>query len=245
MSGLTYVITGANRGLGKGLFEAFIARPNTTVIAAVRDVGSSFKTLSSVPVGKDSKVIVIKLDSTVDTDPAAAVAELKSEGVSHVDVLISNAGFMGPITTVLETTAETVRDSFEVNTIGPLNLIKAFYPLLEAAAAPRFFVLSSAIGSIEMLKEYQVPFFGYGMSKAAVNYLVAKLSYELPKLNSQAFSPGWVMTDMGTYGAKGVGMSEAPMTVEDSIKGLVKLFDEASVEKSGSFTSVDGTNVPW
>jgi len=245
MSGLTYVITGANRGLGLGFLEAFIARPNNTVVATVRNVASSIKTLSTVPVGKGSKLIIVKLDSKIDSDPAAAVAELKSKGISKVDVLISNAGYMGPSATVLETDPAIVRESFEVNTIGPLNLIKAFYPLLEASSAPKFLVLSTGIGSIALLGTYKVPFFAYGMSKAAVNYLVVKLSYELPKLDSQAFNPGWVQTDMGNAGATSVGMEKAPMKYEDSIKGMVKLFDEASIEKTGTFTVVDGTSSPW
>ena len=44
--GLTYVITGANRVIGKGVLEAYISRPNTTVIAAVRNIESITKALS-------------------------------------------------------------------------------------------------------------------------------------------------------------------------------------------------------
>lgn len=60
-----------------------------------------------------------------------------------------------------------------------------------------------------------------------------------------AFNPGWVQTDMGTGAAKQVGMADAPMTLEDSIKGLVKLFDEASLGKTGTFTAVSGEVIPW
>ena len=75
MSGLTYVITGANRGIGKGLLETLVLRPQTTVIAAVRDVESSKKTLSSVPVGSGSKIIVVKVDSTSATDASGVYAD--------------------------------------------------------------------------------------------------------------------------------------------------------------------------
>ena len=51
-----------------------------------------------------------------------------------------------------------------------------------------------------------MPFFGYGLSKAAVNYLVRKLHFENPKLTSMAFNPGWVQTDMGNGAATSVGM---------------------------------------
>ena len=72
MSGLTYVITGANRGIGKGLLETLILRPQTTAVAAVRNVESSKKTLSSIPIGTGSKILVVKLDCTSATDATDA-----------------------------------------------------------------------------------------------------------------------------------------------------------------------------
>lgn len=90
-----------------------------------------------------------------------------------------------------------------------------------------------------------MPFFTYGISKSAANYLVRKLHFENPKLTSMAFNPGWVQTDMGTGAAKGVGMVEAPVTLEDSVRGLVTQFDAASREKSGTFTSQEGESIPW
>ncbi|TVY45222.1 Norsolorinic acid ketoreductase [Lachnellula subtilissima] len=248
MSGLTYVITGANRGIGKGLLETLVLRPQTTVIAAVRDVASSEKTLSSVPVGSGSKIIVVKVDSTSATDASEAVEELKSKhSISKVDVLIANAGLLdaADIAPALNASVSSIRKHFEINTLGPLVLIQAFFPLLEAASDPKFLVLSSSIGSIKLLEDYQVPFFTYGITKSAANYLVRKLHFENPKLTSMAFCPGWVQTDMGTGAAKVVGMDNAPVTLEDSVKGLITQFDGASREKSGTFTSQEGKNIPW
>ncbi|KAF4614301.1 hypothetical protein G7Y89_g15434 [Cudoniella acicularis] len=248
MSGLTYLITGANRGIGKALLEVFVARPQTTVIAAVRDVASSQKTLSSVAVGEGSKVIVVKIDSTSESDPADAVAELKSKyNISKVDVLISNAGVMNTkaILPVIETPLHFVREHFEVNTIGPIALIQAFIPLLKASSSPKFLVITSTIGSMGLMKEYPVPFFAYGLSKAAANYFVVKMHYENEWLTTIAYNPGWVQTDMGNGAALGVGLTDAPVTLEESIKGLVEQFDSATREKSGSFILQTGENAPW
>jgi norsolorinic acid ketoreductase len=55
----------------------------------------------------------------------------------------------------------------------------------------------------------------------------------------------WVQTDMGDGAAQAVGMDSAPLTLEESIEKLVKLFDGASREKSGTFTAIEGTNIPW
>ena len=50
---------------------------------------------------------------------------------------------------------------------------------------------------------------------------------------------------MGNGAAIGVGMEQAPVTVEDSVKALVDLFDSASREKSGAFTASSGESIPW
>ena len=95
------------------------------------------------------------------------------------------------------------------------------------------------------MESLPVPFFGYGISKAAANYLVRKLHFENPKLTSMAFNPGWVQTDMGNGAATGVGMEEAPMSIEESVKNLVGLFDGANREKSGTFTASSGDAIAW
>lgn len=62
---------------------------------------------------------------------------------------------------------------------------------------------------------------------------------------SAAFNPGWVQTDMGNGAAMGVGMEEAPMTLENSVRNLVSLFDAASLEKTATFTNVAGNALAW
>jgi norsolorinic acid ketoreductase len=246
MSGLTYLITGAARGLGKGVLAAFVARPNTTVIAAVRNVKSATSALKSIPVGEGSKIIIVKIDSESDTDAAAAVEELKTKySITHIDVLLSNAGYLAEPSPVVSVPADAVRKSLEINTIAPMILLQAFKPLLDASPSPRFFVVSSSMGSIEDIKTTPVPFYAYSVSKAAVNYMVRKVAFENPELISLAVNPGWVKTDMGTKAANLLGMDDAPVEFDDSIKGLLKLFDEASLEKTGTFTNVDGKTIAW
>jgi NAD(P)-dependent dehydrogenase (short-subunit alcohol dehydrogenase family) len=62
----------------------------------------------------------------------------------------------------------------------------------------------------------------YGASKAAVNYIVRKIHFENPGLIAFPMSPGWVQTDMGNYGATSHGLESAPVTIDESIGGMVK-----------------------
>ena len=89
----TVLITGANRGLGRGLLELFLGMQNHTVIAANRDVkNSTSKSLFDLPTGQGSKLVIIKIDATIQDDAFDAVHELKNKGIHHLDVVIANAG---------------------------------------------------------------------------------------------------------------------------------------------------------
>lgn len=90
----TVLVTGASRGIGKGLIGAYLARPDHTVIAAVRDLSTS-KSLAQLPVATGSRLVTVKIDATIDSDAADAVENLVSPepAIDHLDVVIANAGF--------------------------------------------------------------------------------------------------------------------------------------------------------
>lgn len=51
---------------------------------------------------------------------------------------------------------------------------------------------------------------------------------------------------MGNDAATGLGMKEAPLTVEDGVNGIIDKLDKATREKgSGTFISFDGEYIPW
>jgi NAD(P)-dependent dehydrogenase (short-subunit alcohol dehydrogenase family) len=63
-------ISGANRGLGKGLLELYLAKPNHIVIAANRDPSNpTCKEFLSLLTGSRSRLIVIKVDASIESDP--------------------------------------------------------------------------------------------------------------------------------------------------------------------------------
>lgn len=151
------------------------------VIAAVRDTFSpTAKALSSVSTGSNSKVIVTKIDSFSPTDAKDAVETLKSRHeISHLDVVIANAGVSKYYATVAETPVQEVRDHFEANTLGPMRLFQAVLPLSEAAPKPKFVVVSTIFASIGDMDKHQFPCLAYGASKAAANYLTRKVHFEI------------------------------------------------------------------
>jgi norsolorinic acid ketoreductase len=251
-SSLTYLITGASRGIGKGLTTSLLQRPNTTVIAAVRDVARSTSTLESLPKAPGSKLIIIKLDSSSESDPKNAVAQLKSDhGITALDVIIANAGIAQSGTTVAETSVEALHDHFNVNTIGPILLFQAFKPLLQASKSgnPIFVAISTIVASLglqEIFAAYPPTFSPYGASKVALNWAVTRMHFEEPWLTAYVTHPGLVMTDIVAEFALTVDLKAAGgITVEDSVKGVLGTLDEADRKIGGTFQSFDGTVLPW
>jgi norsolorinic acid ketoreductase len=167
-------------------------RPDTTVIAGVRDLeSSSSKAISSLPTGQNSKVIVVHIDNLSESSAKDSIKELQSAyGITRLDVVIANAGitnFYGP---AINTPLSEVRNHFEVNTVGPLALFQATWPLLQAAPKPKFVVVTTGLASIGDMGSMPMPVTAYGASKAAVNYITRKIHFENPDLIAFPISPG-------------------------------------------------------
>ncbi|KAJ5973102.1 uncharacterized protein N7479_003020 [Penicillium vulpinum] len=247
-----YVVTGANRGLGLGLTKRLLERPATTIVASVRSHDAATNLMSEIEgttIGKNSALHIIELDfSTAKSPEEITQAFAAVSTVTHIDVLICNAGFATPMTLASVTSAEDLRKSFEVNTIAPLLVFQAFWPLMQrSASAPKLAVISSSVGSIA--GQEPVPGGAYGPSKAASNWLTKALHVENEKNGLVVFAlhPGWVQTRAGEFVAKEWGYpSSPPVTVEDSVKGMLSIIDSATRDNmSGKFVSLTGDILLW
>ncbi|PNP58798.1 hypothetical protein FNYG_15006 [Fusarium nygamai] len=253
-SNLTYLITGANRGIGLGFVAFLLQRPKTTVIAAMRNPSHhSSQALVSLPKASDSKLILIKIDSAIDSDAADAVAILqKDHGITFLDVVIANAGISHSSTRTSEVTSTSAMDHFAVNSIAPLLLFAAAAPLLKASKnaphGPVFLAISSSVASNGAAEALPIDVSPYGASKAALNWFVRRLHFEEPWLTSFVIHPGMVQTEMAASMVAKLNADPKALgaiTVKESVGGVVAVIDAATREKSGLFMSYDGTVLPW
>lgn len=191
----TVLITGSKSGIGKALLASYAARPNTIAISAIRDSPDSAvaKELKSLPVGKGSKVIVVKYDAASPSAASEAVSALKSEhSITHLDVVVANAGILKHFGPAIEASPETLLEHLQINTLAPIFLYQATHALLSASTTPKFFIISSTLGSIGSMSQLPLPMLAYGMSKAAVNYAAVKFHSEDSKIIVVPVQPGWV-----------------------------------------------------
>ncbi|GAA1618859.1 SDR family oxidoreductase [Kribbella sancticallisti] len=116
IAGSTVLITGANRGLGRALAHAALARGATKVYAGARDPDT---------VDLDG-VTPLRLDIT---DPRSAAEAASS--ASDVDILINNAG-VSTASDLVTGDLDTIRLEMETQFFGTLNMVRAFAPVLKS-----------------------------------------------------------------------------------------------------------------
>ena len=149
MAPTTILITGSNRGIGLGLTERFLAEASHTVIAAVRNPAhSTAHALQELPTGPDSRLVVVKLDASIEQDAQEAVAELQQKhGIQHLDIVIANAGIGYVYPTVAEVKIADIRTHMETNVYGVVALYQATRELLKKSARqPIFLPMGSSAG---------------------------------------------------------------------------------------------------
>ncbi|KAJ6555181.1 hypothetical protein DFH09DRAFT_1085128 [Mycena vulgaris] len=248
-----YLISGANRGIGYALAATLAARPDTVVFAGARNpAAQSLKDLAA----KHPNVHPVKLTSTDQADNEAAIAEIQKIA-GQLDVIIANAGIANHYGTLATTPISEFKDHWEVNTLGTVVLFQAAHTLLLASPtkAPIFALISTGAASMGGYTNFQAS--AYGSSKAAANFLVKAMDAENPALIALAIHPGWVATDMGNEGANANGMPQAPVSIEDSVSGILSRIDGATREKNGGrfwnfkatnggmFWDIETEEVPW
>lgn len=248
----TVLVTGAKAGIGKGLLESYASRPNTLTIAAIRNSPESPEALAltSLPVAQGSKIIVAQYDAGAKSSALELVEFLtKAHGIKSLDIVIANAGILKHYGPAKEAAPELLEEHFRINTIGPILLYQATRTLLLASSQqPKFFIISSTIGSNGLQDNYPMEMLAYGMSKAAANWAASRIHREEDRLLVIAMQPGWVPTDMGVRAAVSAGLSasDVPVSIEESVGGLVSFFDKAEKSThSGKFFGHKGEQLPW
>jgi NAD(P)-dependent dehydrogenase (short-subunit alcohol dehydrogenase family) len=219
----TYLITGCGRGVGLAMTNALLARGDR-VIGSVRGgqspvAHSNFRQL------------------TFDVRDDAAVTAAADDVDEAIDVLINNAGIMGPRTdSALEMDFVGFAEVLAVNVLGPLRVTHAFLPHLRRGKASKVMAISSQLGSMSYPGSDRI---AYRTSKAALNKMMQGLALDLTKegIAVVVVHPGWVRTDMG-------GVS-ADLEVTDSATGIIGVLDALTIATTGRFLNWDGTERPW
>jgi len=215
------LITGANRGIGLELCRQLADRGDE-VIAVCREASKQLSALN------------LRVIEGVDVSAAESVRGLQhQQGLEGLDWLVNNAGVL-TVESLESLDFEAMERQFTVNALGPLRVTAALLPKLGPGS--KVGIITSRMGSIE--DNTSGGYYGYRMSKAAVNMAGMSLARDLEerRIAVAILHPGMVATDM--TGGRGV-------TPEHSAGGLIERMDALTMTDSGSFWHAEGERLPW
>ncbi|MGO4417530.1 SDR family oxidoreductase [Streptomyces sp. MCAF7] len=213
------LVTGANGGIGTQLVQQALERGAAKVYATARTPRA----------WDDDRVVPLALDVT---DPASIAAAVQA--APDVTVLINNAGASVPSPGILTHTDEDIARNVATNFVGPLNLSRAFAPILSGNAPAALINVHSA------LSWYAVAGI-YSATKAALWSVTNSLRLELAPAGVQVVGVhvGWVDTPMAA-GAEGPKTDPADLvrTVFDATEAgrHEVLADDVSVQVKGALS---------
>ena len=217
----TYLVTGANRGIGLEYCRQ-IKKRGDNVIAVCRSVSDELKDLD------------IQTETDIDITSDSSVAQLvkKLDGKT-LDVLINNAGIIERVS-LNNLDFDSIRRQFEVNAVGPLRLTQALLNNLKSGS--KVIMMTSRMGSID--DNTSGGSYGYRMSKVALSMAGKSLSEDLKSKDIPVaiLHPGLVQTRMTGFSG---------ITTEESVKGLLARVDELNMENTGTFWHSNGEILPW
>ena len=219
----TYLITGANRGIGLELVRQLKDR-GEDIIATCRSSSTELDALS------------VRVETGIDVSSGDSVVKLiENLNNTKIDVLIQNAG-IAEFNSLSNLDPQSILHQFEVNALSPLCFVQAILSNLSDSA--KIALISSRMGSID--DNTSGGSYGYRMSKVALCMAGKSLAVDLkPRGIAVAIlHPGLVSTRMTGFTSNGIQPKE-------SVKGLIQRIDELTLENTGTFWHSNGEILPW
>ncbi|QIG80546.1 SDR family NAD(P)-dependent oxidoreductase [Stakelama tenebrarum] len=187
--GKSVIVTGAASGIGRASAQLFAAE-GASVIAADRAEGVHHTVAAIADAGGTAEAMVI--DAGSESDVAALVARA-CEAHGGLDVFYANAGIIGGLEGIFDTSAETWAEVLRVNLIGPAMAIKHAGPRIVERGGGAILCTASVAG---LRSGAGGP--AYSASKAGVINLIQSAAQQFAGSNVRvnAICPGLIETGM-------------------------------------------------
>jgi 3-oxoacyl-[acyl-carrier protein] reductase len=241
LQGLTAMVTGGSRGIGRAVVEGFVAEGANVAFCARTEEG--VRSAEQEFAGRGPTVV----GSVVDVGDGPAIArwvEQTASAFGGIDIVVSNVSALA-----IPDTEENWEASLNVDVMGMVRLVKATLPHLERSEHPSIVTISSVSG-----REVDFASGPYGTAKTAVVGYTQGLAYQLAGqgIRANSVSPGntyfaggvWESIEQGNpelfefaMGLNPTGRMGRP---EEMAAGVVFLASPVSSFTSGTNLVIDG-----
>jgi 7-alpha-hydroxysteroid dehydrogenase len=236
------IVTGAGKGIGRGIALAF-AEAGADVVCAARTQADIDAVADEVR-SRGRKALAVRTD-VMRSEDLEALVRAALEAFGRIDVLVNNAGGTMP-RAALQTSERFFEAALRFNVTTAFLLSRLVVPkMVETAGGGAIVNISSR--SSDMV---QPSFVAYAAGKAALNMMTRNLAAEVaPKVRVNAISVGGVATDalqvvLTNDELRAQFEANTPMgragTVEDIAACALYLASPASGWVTGKIFQVDG-----
>ncbi len=235
------LITGASKGIGRGIAIGF-AEVGADVVVAARTAGDLAEVVAEVE-ARGRRAVAVACDVTRRADLERLVASA-NDAFGRVDILVNNAGG-APHVPALRTSERVFEDALRFNVTAPFLLSRLVAPAMVKRGAGSILNISSSLGRV-----VGRGFFAYGTAKAALQHQTRLLANELaPKVRVNAIALGAIETDalrgFLQHDAVREGLvKKTPLrsigVVDDAVAAALYLSARSGAYVTGKILEVDG-----
>ena len=223
LAGRLALITGASRGIGRAVAVG-MARAGAHVILLARTVGGLEEADDEIrAAGGIATLLPLDLRKT---DKLDALGPTILQRWGKLDILVANAGVLGPLSPLGHITTDAWQEVIDVNLTANWHLIRSIEPLIQRSDAGRAIFVSS--GAASGRNAYWGP---YAVSKAGVEALARTWANELAStpVRVNVINPGPIRTAMRARAFPGED-PKSLQTPDDIVPLFVKLASPAHTD---------------
>jgi NAD(P)-dependent dehydrogenase (short-subunit alcohol dehydrogenase family) len=219
MEGKLALVTGASRGIGAALAEAFAAKGAHVVLTA--RTASDLEAVEEKIHSAGGTATIAPLDLT-ERDSIARLASAVAERWNRLDVLALNAAMLGTLTPVAQIDGKEFNRLLTLNLLAQQAMIAAFDPLLRNSEDAALLAITSSVG-----RRPRAYWGAYGASKAALETLVLSYGEEIGNTTAirvAIVDPGATATVMRARAFPGEDPAslKPPSTVAEAILAMLE-----------------------
>jgi len=179
LKGLRALVTGGSRGIGRAIVEVLAAEGASVAFCARTEAGVA---AAASALAADGATVVGTVADVGDPGSLQGWVTSAAAELGGIDIVVANVSALA-----IPDTLEGWQQSFDVDMMGTVGLVRAAMPYLERSAAPSIVTISSVSG-----REIDFAAGPYGTFKAAIIHYTQGLAYQLAAqgIRANTVSPG-------------------------------------------------------
>lgn len=212
MSKKTWFVTGCSTGFGRAICELALAKGDNVVVTARK-----LSTITDLHEKYGDNALCLELDVTNNKQISEALSKAIAS-FGNIDILVNNAGY-GLQASIEDASDEQIRNMFETNVFGLMNVTRTFLPILRAQETGHIINISSIGGRLS------APMVGlYSASKFAVEGFSIGLAAETAQFGIKVtcIAPGGFNTNFSTTSIVAPKASAPYKAMADGMQEYVK-----------------------